>query len=34
MFKRTDFKNIYRQLVDSWQLYDNSGERAVLIEEG
>jgi predicted ABC-type ATPase len=29
-----NFKNIYRELVDSWELYDNSGERAELIEEG
>ena len=29
-----NFQNIYRELVDSWQLYDNSGERAELIEEG
>jgi predicted ABC-type ATPase len=29
-----NFENIYRGLVDSWQLYDNSGERAQLIEEG
>ena len=29
-----NYENIYRGLVDSWQLYDNSGERAQLIEEG
>ena len=29
-----NFEKIYRGLVDSWQLYDNSGERALLIEEG
>lgn len=29
-----NFQNIYRELVDSWRLYDNSGERAVLIDEG
>jgi len=29
-----NFQNIYRELVDSWQLYDNSGERAKLIDEG
>lgn len=29
-----NFENVYRGLVDSWQLYDNSGERAQLIEEG
>jgi predicted ABC-type ATPase len=29
-----NFENIYRELVDSWQLYDNSGERTQLIEEG
>jgi predicted ABC-type ATPase len=29
-----NFETIYRGLVDSWQLYDNSGERPELIEEG
>lgn len=29
-----NFQNIYRELVDSWQVYDNSGERAELIEKG
>ncbi len=29
-----DFEKIYRGLVDSWQLYDNSGEQARLMEEG
>lgn len=29
-----NFQNIYRELVDSWQLYDNSGKHAVLIEKG
>lgn len=29
-----NFESIYRRLVDSWQLYDNSGERPELIEEG
>jgi predicted ABC-type ATPase len=29
-----NFQNTYRELVDSWQLYDNSGKRAELIEEG
>ena len=29
-----NFENIYRGLVDSWQLYDNSGELVQLIEEG
>ncbi|MCF8198999.1 MAG: zeta toxin family protein [Sulfuritalea sp.] len=28
------FESIYRPLVDSWQVFDNSGEEAVLIEEG
>ena len=27
------FQNVYRELVDSWRLYDNSGERAILLEE-
>jgi predicted ABC-type ATPase len=29
-----NFENLYRGLVDSWQLYDNSGELPELIEEG
>ena len=29
-----NFETIYRGLVDSWKLYDNSGERPELIEEG
>jgi predicted ABC-type ATPase len=29
-----NFQNVYRDLVDSWSLYDNSGERPVLIGEG
>ena len=28
------FESIYRPLVDSWQVFDNSGEEAVLLEEG
>lgn len=29
-----NFQTIYRYLVDEWALYDNSGERSCLIEEG
>lgn len=29
-----NFQNLYRELVDSWQLYDNSGEHAVLVAQG
>jgi predicted ABC-type ATPase len=28
-----NFQNLYRELVDSWRLYDNSGEESVLLEE-
>lgn len=29
-----NFERIYRRLVDSWQIYDNSGEHSMLIGEG
>ncbi len=29
-----NFEEIYRALVDSWQLYDNSGSEPVLLAEG
>lgn len=29
-----NFQHVYRDLVDSWQLYDNSDDRVKLIEEG
>lgn len=29
-----NFEGIYRGLVDSWQIYDNSGEHSLLIGEG
>jgi predicted ABC-type ATPase len=29
-----NFQTIYRELVDSWRLYDNSRERLVLIDQG
>lgn len=29
-----NFQNVYCELVDSWRLYDNSGEHAVLINQG
>lgn len=28
-----NFQNPYRELVDSWRLYDNSGEQPILLEE-
>jgi len=28
-----NFQNVYRNLVDSWRLYDNSGEQPILLEE-
>ena len=30
----TNFQNLYRELADSWWLYDNSGEHALLIDQG
>lgn len=29
----SNFQDVYRELVDSWRLYDNSGEQAVLLQE-
>ena len=29
-----NFQQKFKLLVDAWALYDNSGERPVLIEEG
>ena len=29
----SNFQNVYRDLVDSWRLYDNSVEQPVLLEE-
>ena len=29
-----NFNQVYRRLVDSWRLYDNSGEMPVLIDSG
>jgi len=29
-----NFHNIYKNLVDAWVLYDNSGESPQLIDEG
>ncbi|MBK5914128.1 AAA family ATPase [Rhodocyclus purpureus] len=29
-----NFEQLYRGLVDTWQVFDNSGEVAVLLEEG
>ncbi len=31
---RRNFENIYRQLVDVWALYDNAGEKPILLDEG
>ena len=30
----SNFETLYRNLVDEWALYDNSGERPILIDEG
>jgi predicted ABC-type ATPase len=29
----SNFQNVYRELVDSWRLYDNSGEQLALLED-
>lgn len=29
-----NFQRVYSSLVDSWQVFDNSGEAAKLIDEG
>ena len=29
-----NFQNIYKELADSWALYDNSGEQPIIIERG
>jgi predicted ABC-type ATPase len=31
---RENFERIYKTLVDDWRLYDNSGPRPVLVEQG
>lgn len=31
---RNNFERVYKQLADSWRLYDNSGERPALVAEG
>lgn len=31
---RRNFDNIYRKLVDVWVLYDNAGEKPLLLDEG
>jgi len=31
---RRNFENIYRKLVDVWVLYDNAGEKPLLLDEG
>ena len=31
---RRNFENIYRNLVDAWALYDNAGEKPLLLDEG
>ena len=30
----SNFEQLYRPLVDHWELYDNSGDRPVLLDEG
>ena len=29
-----NFENIYQKLVDVWALYDNAGEKPILLDEG
>lgn len=29
-----NFRTLYQSVVDVWQLYDNSGDNIVLVEEG
>ena len=29
-----NFRNIYQDIADAWMIYDNSGNKAILIEEG
>ncbi len=31
---RENFKGIYQPIADAWMIYDNSGDQAILIEEG
>lgn len=31
---RENFKGIYQPIADAWMIYDNSGDKAILIEEG
>lgn len=31
---RENFQNVFKGLVDEWRLYDNSGERPVLLDQG
>jgi predicted ABC-type ATPase len=35
-FRRSssNFKSIYQPIADAWMIYDNSGDQAILIEEG
>lgn len=30
----SNFVNLYRPLIDAWQVYDNAGDVPVLLEEG
>ena len=32
--ERRNFENIYQKLVDVWALYDNAGEKPILLDEG
>ena len=29
-----NFKGLYQPIADGWMIYDNSGDKAILIEEG
>ena len=31
---RENFERIYQGLVDEWRLYDNSGSRPILVDQG
>jgi len=32
--ERRNFEQVYKRLVDTWILYDNSGERPFLLDAG
>ena len=31
---RENFERVFKTLVDDWRLYDNAGDRPVLVEQG